>query len=95
MFKRRKKGEYCDVTVKEELVESDLTGSVEKLVETNLEHAVFTAARVSGLIPESSVKSYVDTIMTVLKKEIKTRLITGLKNEILKQKSDMIICCSN
>ena len=71
-IKRRKKGEFCVVTVQESENISDLTGSEQNMV-NQMEDIVNEAVRRTGLVSEESIPLIWEEIKIVNEEKIKTR----------------------
>ena len=77
--RRRKKGEFCVVTIHGSGIVSDLTGSDDKGTE-QMEDIVSVAVRRTGLVSEDTIQLILEEIKLVKEEKIKTK--NGIENEI-------------
>ena len=78
--RRRKKGEFCVVTVQGSGNVSDLTGSDTKAVE-QVEDMISVAARRIGVVPEETIQMILEEIKIMKSEQIKTRASNEIVSE--------------
>ena len=78
-LRRRKKGEFCVVTIQGSGVESDITGSEEKVNLSQVEDIVSTAVKGSGLMSDATLEMLLKRIKSL--KEDKVKSVTEKSND--------------